>query len=178
MEISDRLKQLIELKHVTRYEISKATNISEGALSRLVNNKRAKPNIENMKKLANYFNTTIDWLKTGTGEMFNTSDIPPEKPYIPPEPLRIPKVEELTIEAYNVYKDMGIMQMQKMVNDMKQQVMELLITVKEQSSSINNMSFAEKQRSIEATLKQEHINSLGRSIENLSVNVVHKSKKV
>jgi len=65
--IGDRLTQLLKNKGVTRYVVSEYTGISESTLSRIIN-KNSKPNIENCKLLANYFNVSEEWLLTGSGE--------------------------------------------------------------------------------------------------------------
>jgi hypothetical protein len=96
---------------------------------------------------------------------------PPIKKRSSPPP-GTPSPPHTSTDAMAVYRDKGIMQMQNMVNDMKAQIQDLMATIKDQASSINNLSYAEKERSIEAVLKMEHISSLGRSIEVLS-NKVH-----
>lgn len=67
MEILERILELIESKGVTPYEISAKTGISEAVLSRLLNGKTKKPNQNNIKILAKYFNISEDWLRTGVG---------------------------------------------------------------------------------------------------------------
>lgn len=65
MSLSVRIRQLIESKNVTPYEISAKTGISQSTLSRILNDDTAKPNIRNTDLLALYFNVSRDWLLTG-----------------------------------------------------------------------------------------------------------------
>ena len=67
MEIFERILELVETKGITPYEISSKTGISEAVLSRLLNGKTKKPNQNNIKTLAKYFNISEDWLRTGVG---------------------------------------------------------------------------------------------------------------
>ncbi len=69
MKTSDRLRQLIQNKGVTPYEISASTGIAPSTLSRILDNTTKKPNAKNIKLLANYFNINHEWLARGEGEM-------------------------------------------------------------------------------------------------------------
>jgi len=66
-KIGDRVKKLLEDKGITAYELSDSTGISQSTLSRIIN-KNTKPNIENRKLLADYFNVSKEWLLTGSGK--------------------------------------------------------------------------------------------------------------
>jgi len=83
MEIGERIKQLIDKKRVTPYEVYIKTGISQSTLSRITRSSTAKLNIHNLETLAKYFNVEAEWLKTGEGEMTlneHKSDVLPEKP--------------------------------------------------------------------------------------------------
>lgn len=69
MNISDRLVELINNKHVSAYEVSKKTGISEPTMSRILSGKTKKPNLDTLELLAKYFNVSSSWLLTGEGEM-------------------------------------------------------------------------------------------------------------
>lgn len=56
-----RLNELITAKEKTANEISKATNISQSAISYYINQKR-EPTMSVLIKLADYFDVTIDYL--------------------------------------------------------------------------------------------------------------------
>jgi len=70
MSLRDRVRELMDIKGVTAYDIWAATGISQSTLSRLKTDLTAKPNLKNLKKLADYFEVSEDWLRTGNGEPF------------------------------------------------------------------------------------------------------------
>lgn len=67
MNTSQRVKELIEEKSVTPYEVSAKTGVSQSTLSRILNNSTAKLSIKNAGLLAKYFDVNADWLATGKG---------------------------------------------------------------------------------------------------------------
>lgn len=69
MNIGNRIKELIENKGITPYEVSIATGVSQSTFSRLINDSSKKPNIKNAEILAKYFNVTKSWLLTGEGQI-------------------------------------------------------------------------------------------------------------
>jgi len=68
MGLGQRVKQLIDNKGLTAYELSVITGISQGSLSRIINSNTKKLAIRNIEVLANYFKVSPDWLRTGAGE--------------------------------------------------------------------------------------------------------------
>ena len=74
MKLNDRVKQLINEKGVTVYEVSVRTGISQATLSRILNNSTAKMMLYNIYKLADYFNVSRDWLNSGKGEKTKKAD--------------------------------------------------------------------------------------------------------
>jgi len=72
MGISLRIKELMKKKGVSAYNISKETGISQATLSRILN-KNTKPNMNNLKILSKYFNSSEEWLLTGEGSMLKES---------------------------------------------------------------------------------------------------------
>ena len=74
MEISDRIRQLIENKGVTSYKISVDTGISQAMLSRILSGNTKKPQCSTVKILAKYFNVSPEWLLTGEGDMHTTPE--------------------------------------------------------------------------------------------------------
>lgn len=65
--IGERFQKLLDNKGVTPYEVSMHTGISQATLSRILN-KNTKPNIENRKILAEYFNVTPEFILHGSAE--------------------------------------------------------------------------------------------------------------
>ena len=53
--------QLLEKKGVTPYQVSKATGVAQSSLSDWKNGK-SKPKFDTMKKIADYFGVTVDYL--------------------------------------------------------------------------------------------------------------------
>ena len=58
---SDLFVKLLQKKNVTAYQLAKKTGISNGLLSDYKTGAK-KPSSENLKKIANYFNVTTDYL--------------------------------------------------------------------------------------------------------------------
>lgn len=75
MDLSERILYLIDKKGVTVYEISLSTGISQSVISRITNKETNKLQFKNLKLLANYFNVSPDWLRTGEGEMLLNNNI-------------------------------------------------------------------------------------------------------
>ncbi len=69
MGFSDRLRQVIERKGITPYELSMRTNISQATLSRIFTNSTAKPSSRTVGAIAKYLHISAEWLLTGNGEM-------------------------------------------------------------------------------------------------------------
>ena len=61
MEFLDRFEELLKNSGVTAYKLSKATGISPGLISDY-RKKRSKPSQDNLRKIATYFNVTVDYL--------------------------------------------------------------------------------------------------------------------
>lgn len=57
-------EKLMRLKGVTAYRVSKDTGVTQTSLSNWKNGK-SEPSNENIKKLADYFGVSIDYLMTG-----------------------------------------------------------------------------------------------------------------
>lgn len=58
---------LLQLNGVTAYKVSKDTGITQSTLSDWKRG-RSTPKSENMKKIADYFGVTVDYLMTGNNE--------------------------------------------------------------------------------------------------------------
>jgi transcriptional regulator with XRE-family HTH domain len=74
MGLGKRVEELIENKGVTAYEVSVKTGISQASLSRIINNNTAKLKISSIDILADYFNVSRDWLKSGVGNKLETNN--------------------------------------------------------------------------------------------------------
>lgn len=68
-------KKLIDLKHsrnISSKDLAKIISITPASLSH-IENKKSKPNIETLMKLALYFNVSLDYL-TGMNDLYNQSN--------------------------------------------------------------------------------------------------------
>lgn len=59
--LGGKLRDLRESKNITQTELAKNLNMTQGAYTRYENNAR-QPDYETLKKIANYFNVSIDYL--------------------------------------------------------------------------------------------------------------------
>ena len=69
MSFGERLRQVIEEKGITPYELSAKTNVSPATLSRIFANSTTKPSIKTVEVIADYLQISRDWLLTGNGDM-------------------------------------------------------------------------------------------------------------
>ena len=69
MSFGERLRQVIEEKGITPYELSAKTNVSQAILSRIFANSTTKPSIKTVEVIADYLQISRDWLLTGNGDM-------------------------------------------------------------------------------------------------------------
>lgn len=72
-----RLKNLLKELDLNQTEFAKAISISPGNISDIMTG-RSKPSLVTLKKIAEKFNVNLNWLLTGEGEMFITSNLPIE----------------------------------------------------------------------------------------------------
>lgn len=75
MSIGERLKQVIDNKGITPYELSMRTAISQATLSRIIANVTSKPSLKTIDTLAKYLQINRDWLLTGEGEMLRSGQL-------------------------------------------------------------------------------------------------------
>ncbi|MCT8517075.1 helix-turn-helix transcriptional regulator [Glaesserella parasuis] len=71
MCISDRLKQILEVKGMSIKEFSELTGISYRSAMNYLNEGR-DPNVEGLVKIHESLGISITWLLTGNGAMFQT----------------------------------------------------------------------------------------------------------
>lgn len=69
MSFGERLRQVIESKGITPYELSTKTNVSQATLSRILSNSTSKPSIRTVESIADYLHVSPEWLLTGSGAM-------------------------------------------------------------------------------------------------------------
>ena len=79
MNLGSRLRQLIEEKKVTAYEVALKTGVSQATLSRVLNDTTAKMSIKTIDVLTQYFNVDRDWLASGIGEKEEILDQTPQQ---------------------------------------------------------------------------------------------------
>ena len=68
-------EQLLQMYNVTPYKVSKETGVTQSTLSDWKRG-RSTPKSDNMKKIADYFGVTVDYLMTGEKEQ------PDEKKFV------------------------------------------------------------------------------------------------
>jgi transcriptional regulator with XRE-family HTH domain len=64
---TDRLNELVRKNNVTRYQVAKATGVTEATLSNYSKGKGAS-NTSIVKQLAEYFGVDFEWLMYGEGD--------------------------------------------------------------------------------------------------------------
>ena len=72
MRISDRLKQILEVKGMSVKEFSELTEISYCSAMNYLNERR-DPNVEGLVKIHEALGISITWLLTGKGIMFQST---------------------------------------------------------------------------------------------------------
>lgn len=101
MSVRIRLKQIIDEKGVTPYELSKQTGISQATLSRLLSGETSKPSISNTDKIAKYLQLNRDWLLTGKGEMLKSEGSRNEGRVIEnPNIMEVPVISKYAYAGY------------------------------------------------------------------------------
>lgn len=69
MTFGERLRQVIESRGITPYQLSVKTNVSQATLSRIFANSTTRPSIKTVEILADYLQISREWLLTGNGDM-------------------------------------------------------------------------------------------------------------
>ena len=93
-------EQLLQKYGVSAYKVSKATGVTQSTLSDWKRG-RSTPKSENMKKLADYFGVSIDYLMTGNEE---TSD---KEPQLKPKDER--DIKNILANTEQLLKQDGLM---------------------------------------------------------------------
>lgn len=75
MSFIDRLTIAMKERKITPYRLSKDIGISDSLMSKWQKNPAAAPSADVLKKLSEYFQISIDWLLTGTGEKYKDNNI-------------------------------------------------------------------------------------------------------
>jgi transcriptional regulator with XRE-family HTH domain len=97
IKFTQRMKELRKKHSLSQEDLSKFSGVSFPTISRYENGKRDEPKLSILKKLANYFNVTLDYLAGDT-------DIE-EKNFTPNEIARI--FEELDDDDKKILMDLG-----------------------------------------------------------------------
>lgn len=98
MSIGKRVKDLIDSKGITPYELAINTGISQSTLSRIINNASKKTNIENTRILSEYFGVSKDWLLTGKEEFIKNITVVNESTKI----YKLPEAISINFSEMNV----------------------------------------------------------------------------
>ena len=64
-DMYNRIEKLCAEKNITRYQLSKATGISQGTFSDLKSGRRQNLSAKNLQEIADYFDVSVDYLLTG-----------------------------------------------------------------------------------------------------------------
>ncbi len=99
--IGDRFKELRNTLNLRQSDFAAKLGVSSAALSKIENNLTVNPRTEIVNKLINEFNVNMEWLFSGTGDMFTNSEIHEDSGTI--EEYR-QKTMELQEELSNVQK--------------------------------------------------------------------------
>ncbi len=75
MTFGERLKQVIDGKGITPYELALQTGVSQATLSRILGNVTAKPSLKTAEILAEYLQVNRTWLLSGEGEMLRSGQL-------------------------------------------------------------------------------------------------------
>lgn len=75
MTFGERLKQVIDGKGITPYELALQTGVSQATLSRILGNVTAKPSLKTAEILAEYLQVNRTWLLSGEGEMISKAPV-------------------------------------------------------------------------------------------------------
>jgi len=70
----DIFEQLLQKNGVTAYKVSKETGVTQSTLSDWKRG-RSTPKTDNMKKIADYFGVTVDYLMTGEDAKVTTPEV-------------------------------------------------------------------------------------------------------
>lgn len=57
---TEKLKEIMNLKHISIYQLSKETGISDSLLGKILSGKVKNPRIDTVKKIANVLDVSID----------------------------------------------------------------------------------------------------------------------
>lgn len=70
--LSDKIKALRKEHNMTQNDLAQKLNVAQGAVAMWETDKRT-PDVDMLKKIANYFNVSLDWL-TGNSEYRNVNE--------------------------------------------------------------------------------------------------------
>lgn len=65
MSFSENLRELLDFKDIELKELSKGTGISKNTLDNYLSGQKSIPNADNAVKIAQFLNTTVEFLVTG-----------------------------------------------------------------------------------------------------------------
>lgn len=71
---AERLKTLRSVKKITQEELAKEISVTKGAVAMWETEKRM-PDLDMIKKIANYFEVSLDWLVGNSDIMQNTNEL-------------------------------------------------------------------------------------------------------
>ena len=81
MGIGERLKQLIDERNLTTFEVYTNSGVSESSINRIIRKDNVNIGKKNLELFSKYFKVNPTWLKTGKGEQQKGTDIPSASSY-------------------------------------------------------------------------------------------------
>lgn len=108
--LGDKIKELRKSKRINQMTLSKYLSVSKGAIGMWETNKR-EPDIQTIKKIANYFNVSLDYLLENESKETNKQNqekIKSESNYVITSEQNYEKILKLVLfdEIENITSDM------------------------------------------------------------------------
>lgn len=108
--LGDKIKELRKSKRINQMTLSKYLNVSKGAIGMWETNKR-EPDIQTIKRIANYFNVSLDYLLENEFKETNKKNqekIKSESNYVITSEQNYEKILKLVLfdEIENITSDM------------------------------------------------------------------------
>lgn len=75
MDLGQRLDDFIAVLGISKSEFSRSLGFSPAYISRIIGGVQKKPSERFFEAVRREYNVNINWLKTGTGIMFNLEDV-------------------------------------------------------------------------------------------------------
>lgn len=102
MTVKKRLKELIKTLSLKQYQFAESISISGATVSDWLNTANVNPSIESLVRISERHNVNLQWLLTGSGDMFNSTRAREADPHL----IDIPVVSSIAAGSpIQVYED-------------------------------------------------------------------------